>query len=589
MTTAYASPEQLKGEPVTTATDVYSLGIVLYELLAGRPPFLDGDLPVLEVRRRMLDQTPVPPSVAATAETAIASGEGTTDRLKRTLAGELDNVVLMALRKEPERRYASAEQLSEDLLRFLAGLPIHAQPDSVGYRTRKFIRRNRVAVAAAVIAVAALVAGTVVSLWQLGHAQAERHRAEAARQTADQVTEFFRSVLTSAKPANLGAKATILEAIDAAVAQFDSSFVDQPSVRAALGTSLASTLNELGFPDRALPLARDAHLLRQSIDSGRPSWEGATAAYNLAYVLWGKGQLVEAESLMRRSLALYEEAGEDPTEIAAGYGSLASLLGDQGKLDQVLDLQGKSLAALRRRPGNSRSLIVGIGNYAVALSQRGRYAEAIPLLQEAVDRAIAFRGPTDPLVATSLQPLAFTLFYLGRSAEADPLALRAYQIANASLGPAHPTTVASLRSLAEIRAERGLHDDAIAKATELIGYRGNGLEDSDPNLGAAYVVLARSLAATGQLAEAERAARESLALRLRFLADGHWLVALSRSVLGEILAKGGRNGEAEPLLIAGLAGLERELGADNLRTRQARARLESFRNQGRSGAPATPQ
>ena len=118
MTTAYASPEQLAGDPVTTASDTYSLGVLLYELLAGREPFPTGDLPVLEVRRRRLESAPVPPSRAVTTETVSSNSEPTARRLQRALEGEIDNIVMMALRKEPERRYPSAEALSDDLLRF---------------------------------------------------------------------------------------------------------------------------------------------------------------------------------------------------------------------------------------------------------------------------------------------------------------------------------------------------------------------------------------------------------------------------------------------------------------------------------------
>ncbi|MEO8451773.1 MAG: tetratricopeptide repeat protein [Gemmatimonadota bacterium] len=579
MTTSYASPEQLRGEPVSTATDIYSLGIVLYELLAGRPPFVGADLPVLEIRRRMLEEAPVPPSEAASAETAAASGEGTTDRLRRALAGELDNIVLMALRKEPDRRYSSAEQLSEDVLRFLAGLPVQAQPDSVGYRTRKFVRRNRGGVAGVVVAALSLVVGTVVSLWQLGLARVARDRAEIERATAQQVTEFFRSVLTAAKPANLGQRVTVAEAVDSAVTRLDSAFADRPLVRRALWNSLGSTLNELDQPDRAEPILRRAYALTQSIDSGRPTWEGATSEYNLAFALWSKGQLAEAESLMRRSLVTYEKAGETPAAIAAGYNSLSALLADRGQLDVSAEMAGKAVAVLRKDPKGGRSLVVALNNYAASLSQLGRYDEALPLAGEAVNRAIALRGPNDVLVGAMLQPLAFTLSYLGRNAEADSLARRSYRIRLEALGAGNTATLISLRTVAEIWVEQGRWAEAIPKLREIIGYRNQGLQESEPNLGSAYLLLGRALAATGQPVEAEAAAREALALRLRHVGETHWLTANTKSVLGEVLARQGRRAEAEPLMVEGLAGLERELGAGHVRTRQARDRLAALRRQ----------
>src|SRR5262245_28756322 len=178
MTPEYASPEQVRGETVTTATDVYSLGVLLYELLTGRRPY---DLPSRtpdEIQRVVCNSVPVRPS---TVVTHAASSQSTrdrpeidsertrppdADRLRRRLAGDLDNIVLKALAKEPSRRYASVDQFSEDIHRHLTGLPVIARKDTLGYRTAKFIRRNRAGVAAAALVVLALVAGLIGTAWQ---------------------------------------------------------------------------------------------------------------------------------------------------------------------------------------------------------------------------------------------------------------------------------------------------------------------------------------------------------------------------------------------------------------------------------------
>ncbi len=146
-------PSSCEASSISTATDIYSLGVLLYELLAGRPPFLFANLPILEIRQRMLEETPLAPSAVADPQTSPTAG------LTRTMAGELDHIVLMALRKEPDRRYPSAEQLSDDLLRFLAGQPVRAQPDSFGYRATKFAARNRAAVAAMGVVFLSLIGG----------------------------------------------------------------------------------------------------------------------------------------------------------------------------------------------------------------------------------------------------------------------------------------------------------------------------------------------------------------------------------------------------------------------------------------------
>jgi serine/threonine protein kinase/tetratricopeptide (TPR) repeat protein len=180
MTPEYASPEQVRGEPITTASDVYSLGVLLYELLTGRRPYRLKAGNVHEIARAICEDEPEKPSTAVVRSErgALPAVDGDPARLGRRLAGDLDNIVLMAMRKDPRRRYASAEQLSEDIRRHLSGLPVIARPDTWSYRTGKFVRRNRAAVVAGLLVAASLLAGIVTATWQAHIARLERERAD---------------------------------------------------------------------------------------------------------------------------------------------------------------------------------------------------------------------------------------------------------------------------------------------------------------------------------------------------------------------------------------------------------------------------
>jgi serine/threonine protein kinase len=183
LTPEYASPEQFRGLSITTATDVYSLGLVLYELLSGHHPYHLSSRQPEEIARLILEEEPEKPSAAATrgqgdAETRRETNSQSEIRNPKSLRGDLDNIVLKALRKEPQRRYASVQEFSEDIRRHLAGLPVMATPDTLGYRAGKFVKRHKVGVMAAAVVVIALCTATVVTTWQARVARRERAKAE---------------------------------------------------------------------------------------------------------------------------------------------------------------------------------------------------------------------------------------------------------------------------------------------------------------------------------------------------------------------------------------------------------------------------
>ena len=206
-TPEYASPEQLRGLPITTTSDVYSLGVVLYELLSGHRPFNLASRSAEEIARMITTSEPLKPSVVITRHEAMPHAddghhsltpegisrtrEGNVDKLRRRLVGDLDNILLKALRKEPERRYASVQDLSADLQRHLTGLPVLAREDTFAYRAGKFIQRNKASVAAAAVVAITLISATVVTTWQATVAKRERAKAERHFKEVRNLTNSF--------------------------------------------------------------------------------------------------------------------------------------------------------------------------------------------------------------------------------------------------------------------------------------------------------------------------------------------------------------------------------------------------------------
>ena len=349
MTPQYASPEQIRGEPVTTAADVYSLGVLLYELLTGHRPYRLATRSLTEIARAVCELEPTRPSTVVQQEEEAPEGhgsarwltpasvsetrEGSPERLRRRLAGDLDTIVLMAMRKEPQRRYASAEQLSEDIRRHLEGRPVVARKDTLGYRAERFVARNRAGVAAAALVVLALLGGIAATAWQARAARAERARAERAlgdvRRLANAfIFDFHDAIekLPGATPAREMVVKRALEYLDRLAQDAPGDPALQLELAAAYarvgGIQWYRAWAHLGQTQGALESQRKALAIREAVvgaDPANPAAREALAASHhlVGDVLEGMGKLEEALGHHRRSLALREELlATDPRNVA---------------------------------------------------------------------------------------------------------------------------------------------------------------------------------------------------------------------------------------------------------------------------------
>ena len=456
MTFEYAAPEQVRGEPVTTATDVYALGILLYELLTGQRPYNVCGLSPSEVERVICMTAPERPSAASRSATHH------TPTSPRRLRGDLDNIVLKALRKEPGCRYASVAEFSEDLRRYLEGLPVEARSDTVGYRVARFVGRHRWGVAAAVLLFFSLVGGLAATVWQAQRAMQERDRAQAETAKAERINQFLQDMLTSADPYGEGDRdVTVLEVLQRASLQLDTALADQPDVRAAALTSLGTTYLNLGHLAGAERHLRKALALRQATLGSEHPDVGETTS-QLAIALQDQGAYAEADVLLRRVIAIdMANFGEMHKEYATALSDLATLLfaqvdvfadSNEKYLAEAESLQCRALAVDEELFGETHeSVAIDVGNLATLLSVRGDDEEAEALYRRALAINRQVLGDDHPTTLTDLNNLAATLAQSGNLAEAESMLREVLVLRQTSLGEAHPHVANTLLLLGQLR------------------------------------------------------------------------------------------------------------------------------------------
>ncbi len=634
MTPAYASPEQVTGAFVTPATDVYVLGLLLFELLTGeRAQNADGK-PIPEIERIVVrTEVPRPSDVvdgrepagrAIAAARAVARGT-TPARLRRQLRGDLDRIVGVATRKDPSRRYASAEALAADLDRYLAGRALLARDESASYRLGKFVRRRWPVVAAALVFVALLAAYAVTVTMQARQVAAERDRARAAQETAEEVTAFLVRMFQASDPSETrGDTITAKELLATGVARVDS-LSAHPAAQAQLLDVIGRVYQSLGRFDEAQPLIERSLATRRRTFGAEHALVGDSLTH-LGDLLILRGRYEEAERAAREALAIHDAtAGRESAAAAEDLGLIGAARASRGEratakapLDEALAIRrrvlkpddpaiaenlsalayvasnagdyaemetryAEALAILRRAFGARHPrLALGLNNLAAAYDNRGRYEDAHRLHREALEMRRQLFGDTHPAVATSLNNLSTILQKMERHAEAEPLAREVVALRRRLLGDEHPSTIVALNNLGALLTRSGRPAEAEAVLREAVAAARKRLTGDHPTALHVQLALAGALARQGKDAEADAIFSRVHAARLKTLGPEHPDIAVGLQARGQFLADRKRFAEAAPLLAQAHALRLKLLGAEHPETvRTARSLDAVYRATGK--------
>lgn len=580
MTPEFAAPEQVRGESVTTASDIYSLGVLLYLVLTGRRPYNLNTNSMLEIERIVCQTEPIRPSEAVTGvsipaavgvgneqfdpvTTAKLRGKRVED-LKRELSGDLDQIVLMALRKEPERRYQSALAVVDDIQNYLQARPIQARPSALKYRITKFAKRNRWAVLGAAAAVISIFAGLGIALWQANIARLERDTAQREAAKARAAQDYLIELFETADPAeNQGEQITVMEIVERGIARLEEDLADEPEVHVEMLKVLGRVEQALGDFDLSAKLLEESLIMTREL-RGEEHLDVAAVKAMLAEVLRWDGEFDRAEILFREALAIRHRFIEgDNTEIAINMDRLARTLEMKGDFKEAEFLYREALAMHERLLGeNSEAVSGNLNNLGWLLYQMGEREESERALRKSLEIKKQIIESPNPAISSTLSNLAVVLRAKGEYLKAEEFAEQALQQEIELYGEDHPrvTTAMSNRSL--ILLDMARYKEAAEQYRQILDNNRRQLGPSHIYVAFALSSLAMALIEDGQGNESFPLLDEAVEIFQQAVGQDHRYYARSLAIKG--LAMFYQNpAQAKPIFDQSVRILSQAVGTDH--------------------------
>jgi len=557
LTPEFASPEQINGENITTVSDIYSLGVLLYKLLSGQAPYKIYNSSPLAISRILEKEKIAKPSEII--QKATQNAKSSIDNVElhsefnrigyRQLVGDLDNIVLKAMHIDPAHRYTSVQELDNDIGRYLTGLPVIARKDTFFYRASKFIKRHKIGVAIFIFVNIIILASIAAIVYQARMAAVERDKAKVENAKFEKVNSFLQGILSSVDPSEIGRDVKVYDVLEQAAEDVETELKDQPGVEAAIRSTLGNTYVNLGEYDKGKPFLVKSYNINKNL-YGEESRETAENIHDLALYYDWIGEYKIADSLYDKSIKLFRKVLTEPTKI------FADALNNHGIIKMNFSMYDEAEKLYLEAIENSiitqgvknRNTAVMMNNIAINYMDAGNLDRAEKYYKKSLGIILEILGENRPETGSSYNNIARLYIIKSEFDSAEVYLQKSYELKYNLKGKDHPDVGLALNNLGVLQFRRNNYPEAEKFFTDAIAQYRKTYDPLHPLIAVSNFWLGRICLETNRFERGEYYLRKCLQTRVAKMPKDNWEVILTKGELGICLLNQKRYAEAEPLI-----------------------------------------
>lgn len=566
LTPEYASPEQINGDAITTSSDIYSLGVLLYQVLTGFQPYLIKNISPVAISKIVTEDRIIKPSEIYKSNKSpneLNSSDEINKKLSNTLKGDLDNIILKAMHKDPGQRYKSVQEFSDDINRYLTGLPITARKDTITYRVSKFVNRHRIGVALFVLFNLIVLFSISAIIYQGRIAAKERDKANIENKKFVKVNSFLQEMLSSVDPTEIGRDVKVYDILEKAAKNVNTELKDQPEIEAAIRSTLGNTYVNLGEYKKGKPLLDSAYNINLSL-YGENSKETAESIHDLALYYDWTGDYKIADSLYGKSVIILRKVLKKPTErfadVLSDYGIVKMYFEKYNKADKLfteaIDI------ALSTYGEKNRNTAVIMNNFALNLTDEGKLDEAEKYYKKSLAILIELLGENRPEVGTSYNNLAYLYMIKKDYKLAEEYINKSYRLKLKLKGKDHPDVGLALNNLGVINFKMKNYSKSEKYLKDAIVQYRKSFSPDHPQIALSQYWLGKIYLETGRLGKSKAYLTKSLRTRIKKLPKENKDIWRSKAELGICLLKQKKYKYAEKFLPSTLNYYKKNFASD---------------------------